>query len=230
MSSLTRCGARSSLVAVLIASLVNLPAMAAGEKPLGMVVASEHAHLDSADAVGGTTVYSGDSFVTDSEGSLRLKLGGSQVYVLASSSAKVFLKENKLRASVDRGTLGFATAAPNEIEIETPLAAVRGANGEGVYGQVALAGADKMTVTAYRGSLLVAADDQEQIVKPGQSYAVSFAPDAVAGGQTPEGAVKPAKKRKKRLAFILLASGAVATTGVLTWRNLASSPSSIVGP
>lgn len=230
MRSLSRPGTRSILVAILIVGLVNLPAMAAGEKPLGMVVESQHALLDNANAVAGVDVYAGDTFATDQGGSLRLKLGGSQVYLLASSSAKFLQQDDKVRASVDRGTLGFSTATPGQIEIETPLATVRGVNGQLVHGQVSVTDADRMTVTAYKGSLLVAADDQEQIIKAGQSYSVSVAPEAAAGGQTPEGAVKPGKKRKKRLAFLLVATGAVATTGVLLWNNLAVSPSSVTGP
>jgi len=143
--------------------------VAASEKPLGMVVASQHARLDNANVTAGVDVYPGDTLVTDLEGSLPLNLGRSQVYLLSSSSAKLVQQDSKLRASVDRGTLGFSTATPEQIEIETPLATVRGVNGQRVFGQVAITGADKMTVSAYEGTILVAGNDQEQLIKPGQS-------------------------------------------------------------
>jgi hypothetical protein len=221
-----RSGARSCLVAFLIASLLNLPAMAASERPLGMVVASQRARVDNASAVAGATVYAGDAFVTDAEGSLRLKIGGSQVYLLSSSAAKLVQQENKVHATVDRGTLGFSTATPDQIEIETPLATVRGMNGERVFGQVAVTGADQMTVSAYEGTLLVAANDQEQVIKPGQKYTVSFAPDAAAGGQEPQG-VRKRNKNKRRLLFLLIMGGAVAGTAAAVWHSSSESCSTL---
>ena len=226
MLSRIRCSARSSLIAIVIASLLNFSSLAASEKPLGMVVSSQHARLDNANAIAGVDVYAGDSFATDAGGSLRLRLGGSQVYLLASSSAKFLQQEDKVRATVGRGTLGFSTARPNEIEIETPLATVRGVNGQLVHGQVSVTGADRMTVSAYQGTLLVFANGQEQIIKPGQSYSVSFAPDAAAGGQAPQGAVKPGGN-KKRLAFMLIAIGGVATGAAILWHELTESCSGL---
>ncbi len=226
MHSRIRCGARLSLIAIVIAGLLNLSCLAASEKPLGMVVASQHARLDNANAVAGVDVYAGDTFATDERGSLRLKFGGSQVYLLASSSAKFLQHEDKVRATVGRGTLAFSTASSNEIEIETPLATVRGVNGHLVHGQVSVTSADRMTVSAYQGTLLVFANDQEQIVKPGQSYSVSFAPDAAAGGQAPQSAVKSGRS-KKRLAFLLLGVGGIATGGAILWHEFTESCSGL---
>lgn len=221
-----RCGARSSLIAIVVASLVNFSSLAASEKPLGMVVASQNARLDNANAVAGVDIYAGDTFATDEGGSLRLKFGGSQVYLLASSSAKFLQQEDKVRATVGRGTLGFSTARSNEIEIETPLATVRGMNGQLVHGQVSVTGADRMTVSAYQGTLLVFANGQEQIVKSGQSYSVSFAPDAAAGGQAPQGAVKSGKN-KKRLLFLLIGVGGIATGAAIVWHETTESCSGL---
>jgi len=226
LRSRIRCSAQSSLIAIVIASLLNFSSLAASARPLGMVVASQHARLDDANAVAGVDVYAGDTFATDEGGSLRLKLGGSQVYLLASSSAKFLQQEDKVRATVGRGTLGFSTTRPNEIEIETPLATVRGVNGQLVHGQVSVTGADRMTVSAYQGTLLVFANDQEQIVKPGQSYSISFAPDAAAGGQAPQEAVKSGRS-KKRLAFLLLGVGGIATGAAILWHEVTESCSGL---
>lgn len=221
MSSFVRRGARSILAVVAIGGLLNFSTMAASEKPLGMVVASQRARLDNANAVAGVDVYAGDTFATDAGGSLRLKLGESQIYLLASSSAKLLQQEDKLRASVKQGTLGFSTT-PGQIEIETPLATIRGVNGKRMYGQVVVLGADRMTVSAYQGALVVSANDQEQIVKPGQSYVVSFAAAAAAGGQAPEGAVRPGVNTKK-LAFMLVAIGGGGAGVAFLWHEFTES-------
>ena len=57
--------ARSCLVGILAASLMSVPAFAANEKPLGMVTQAMDAQLGTAKAAVGTTVYPGDSLVTD---------------------------------------------------------------------------------------------------------------------------------------------------------------------
>jgi hypothetical protein len=125
----TVLGARSILVAVLIGALVNLPAMAASEKPLATIVAAQSAHLANLNAVPGADVFLDDTLVTDPGGSLRLKVGSGQVYLLASSEATLQQQENKVLAKVYRGTLGFSTPAPEQLEVETPLGVVRGVDG-----------------------------------------------------------------------------------------------------
>lgn len=224
-SSLIVAG-RTGLSLVLIAALLNVPPVAGSDKPLGVVVASQRARLDNANAVAGVDVYTGDTFATDTEGSLRLAIGKSQMFLLASSSAQLHQQETKVRATLDHGTLGFSTSAPDQIEIATPLATVRGLSGGPVYGQVAVIASDKMIVSASQGSLLVAADDQEQIIKPGQTYAVSFAPDA-AGGSAGDQGVIGTRKNRKRLAFLLITAGAVATAAAVTWHEASESCSNL---
>jgi len=216
---------RATLVGFLIAGLVLLPSFAASDAPLGVVVASQHALLDNASAVAGATVYAGDAFATDAQGSLRLKIAESQLYLLSSSGARLAQQDNTVHASVDHGTVGFSTTTPDQIAIDTPLATVRGAAGQRVFGQVAVTGADKMTVSAFEGTLLIAGEDQEQVVKPGESYTVMVAPAAEPGGQDPQGAVQ--HKKKRRLIFALIAGGTLATIGIITWEEKTESCSKL---
>jgi hypothetical protein len=174
-------GARSVLVAALIGALVNLPAMAASEKPLATVVAAQSAHLANLNAVPGADVFLDDTLVTDPGGSLRLMVGASQVYLLASSEATLRQHENKVLAKVYRGTLGFSTPTPEQLEVETPLGVVRGVDGSRVYGQVALTSSEKMVITAYAGTLVVERDGQSQTIRPGQAYSVSLVADSGGG-------------------------------------------------
>ena len=71
----TVLGARSVLVAVLVGALVNLPAMAASEKPLATVVAAQYAHLANLNAVPGADVFLDDTLVTDPATSLGIPWG-----------------------------------------------------------------------------------------------------------------------------------------------------------
>src|SRR5580693_9214803 len=82
-------GIRSCVVAVVIAGLINLTVMAASSKPLGMIVIADRANVDHAKAAVGADVLSGDALSTDAGGSLRMKIGQSQVYLLSSSDASL---------------------------------------------------------------------------------------------------------------------------------------------
>ena len=66
---------RYCLVVVLVIGMVDLPGFAANEKPLGLVLQAQEAHMDNAKLAVGTTVYPGDTVETDTGGTLRLKLG-----------------------------------------------------------------------------------------------------------------------------------------------------------
>jgi len=174
-------GIRSYLVAFVVFGLVNLPVMAATEKPLGMVVTASHAQLDRADAATGADVYSGDAVATESDGSIRLQVGASQVYLLASSSATLAPQGDKMRANVARGTVGFSSA--NQLEIETPLGTVASANGQRVLGQVTILNAKSIRVSAFEGALLVrSADGQEKTIEQGQTYQGDLLPATTTGG------------------------------------------------
>jgi hypothetical protein len=188
--SIVLSGARSWLVVFLTFSLLNVPVFAASEKPLGMVVTADHAQLDNAKAAVGADVFSGDAVATEPDGSLRMKVGASEVYLLASSSVTFAPREDKVQAKIDRGTVGFSTPASSQFEVETPLGVVSGANGQHVFGQVSVVTPTSMLVTAYEGALVVrSANGQEKMVDEGQTYEATLLPDgAGGGGQAPAGA------------------------------------------
>ena len=184
--------ARACLVACLVAALGTLPALAGNEKPLGMVIQAEVAHLDNARAVVGATVYPGDALATEPGGSLRLKLGSGQLYLLGSTLATLGQNASAVHAVVNRGTVGFSSSAIDPLELETPLGIVRASNGTG-YGQVTLTGPREMIVSAYRGDLIVDYNGELHTVPEGKSIRVEKELDpaqpqpAAAPPQTPQG-------------------------------------------
>src|ERR1700691_3571420 len=99
--------ARPFLAMLLVAGMMNMPLMAANEKPLGMVVLATNAHLDSADAAMGANVYAGDALDTASGGTLRLKVGTGQIYLMSESAAQFLPGESGAHAKLLRGTIGF---------------------------------------------------------------------------------------------------------------------------
>jgi hypothetical protein len=221
-------GARACLVAFLVVGMLNLPVMAASAKPLGMVVSAEHARLDNADAAIGADVYSGDALATEAGGSLRMKVGPSQVYLLSNSSATLVPQENGVRAKVEHGTMGFSTSSPAQLEIGTPLGVIRGANGQRVFGQVAVLSPGKMQISAYEGTLLVTAlNGEEKTIEQGETYEATLAAPEPGGGQNQAG-VGGTGTNWKHVATVAIIAGAVGGTALGLW--ISSSESCTVPP
>jgi len=177
-------GARSCLIAFLAVGLLNIPAMAVPAKPLGMIVGAENASLDKESAVNGADIFVGDDLVTHEKGSMRFQVGASQLYMLASTAARLDQKETTAQVAVDRGTLGFSTSTPAQLEIVTPLGMLRGANGNPFSGQVAVLGSGKVRVTSFKGTLVVSSDGEEKSIGEGQTWEGTLAAN-VAGGGSP---------------------------------------------
>jgi len=173
---------RAVVVAILTIGLVNLPLMAAASKPLGMVVAANHAYLDHANAATGASVYSDDALVTEEGGSLRLSVGASQIYLLSLSSASLEPRDDKVQARIDRGTMGFSTDRPSQIQIQTPIGVVRGADANPIFGQVSLLNPSKLRISSYKGTLVVEdVTGGEKIIAPGETYEGTLVSDASGG-------------------------------------------------
>ena len=147
--------ARSTIVAFLIVGFCNLPSMSSTEKPLGVIAQAERAHLDSASAATGATVYAGDSFDTETGGTLRLRVGTSQFYLLASSAATLTQDSSGAMLTLTRGTAGFSSAASGQIQLDTPAGIVRGTEGKPAYGQVSIKSPNELVVSAFRGDLVL---------------------------------------------------------------------------
>ena len=177
------------LVALLVSAMSN-PSVVAAAKPLGTVVAAENAHLGDAVLTLGTNVFPGDFLQTDSSGTLRLRIGLTQMYLAAGSAALLESAPDQATgrsgAQLVRGTVGFSSALPDSFQLDTPVATVRPYRGS-VFGEVTLVGPNTIVVAAYRGSLLVTGNGAERVISEGDSVNVSFLPDPDPA-QGPQGA------------------------------------------
>lgn len=220
--------ARSFTAIFLVACLLDLPAFAAAARPLGLVVQAREALLDNSNLAVGTTVYPGDTVQTDEGGTLRLKFGATQVYLLSSSAATFSERENIIRATVGRGTVGFSADAASDVELAVPQGILRAANGQEAYGQVSIIGPQDVVITSYRGSLVLDNEGELHTIPAGKSYRVTMdlepaAQPALPARRGDDAGVVPTKRR--RLYFELLVLGAVAIgTGVI-WYEVTQSPS-----
>jgi hypothetical protein len=226
-----RSMARLCLVVLLLASLLDLPAFAAVEKPLGSVIQAQEAQLDNAKLEVGTSIYRGDTVATDAGGGLRLKLGGSQLYLLADSAATLAQNSTAIHAVVARGTVGFSSNGADNIELEIPQGILRAADGQPAYGQVTITSAQEVVISAYRGALVLDNDGELHTIPAGKNYRVTLeweqaeqqTSPASTGGDNP--IIQPRKRRRRKLAFYLIFTGAVAGASYAIWDHLDESPS-----
>jgi hypothetical protein len=229
LEDVLRSIARSFTAIFLVACLLDLPAFAAAAaRPLGLVIQAREALLDNSNLAVGTTVYPGDTVQTDEGGTLRLKFGATQVYLLSSSAATFSERESIIRATVGRGTVGFSADASSDVEIAVPQGILRAANGQAAYGQVSIIGPQDVVITSYRGSLVLDNEGELHTIPAGKSYRVTMDLEPAAQPAPPahrgdDAGVVPTKRRK--LYFELLVLGAVAIgTGVI-WYEVTQSPS-----
>jgi hypothetical protein len=221
---------RTFLSIALAAALLPLPAFAANEKPLGMVVQAQDAQIGTAAVAIGTTVYPGDTVETQMSGTLRLKVGGSQVYLLASSAATLSQRSDMVHALVKTGTVGFSSNGTDQVGLEIPEGIVSAANGQPAYGQVTMVGPREVVISAFRGTLVLDNDGELHTIAAGKSYRVTMdlepaapAPQEAAGvGGKDVDIVAP---RHRHLVFDLIVLGVAGVGSYFIFREVSESPS-----
>jgi hypothetical protein len=226
-----RSVARLCLVVLLVSSLLDLPAFAAAEKPLGMVIQAQEAQLDNAKLAVGTSIYRGDTLMTETGGGLRLKLGSSQLYLLADSAATLSQNATSVHAVVARGTVGFSSNGADNIELEIPQGVLRAADGQPAFGQATMLSAQEVVISAYRGALVLDNDGELHTIPAGKNYRVVMevdqadqqTPAASPGGDNP--IIQPRKRRRRKLLFYLILTGVMAFASYQIWQELSESPS-----
>jgi len=72
---------------------------------IAVVGLSKLAYIGSADAISGTTIYSGDTLRTDAAGELGLAVGHGEVFLLSDSAAKMGNSGAVVQATLLRGRL-----------------------------------------------------------------------------------------------------------------------------
>lgn len=220
-----------SCIAAMLAALMAFPGFAANEKPLGLVLQAESAQISNAKVAIGTTVYPGDKVETDAGGKLRLRMGTSQLYLLASSSATLGQRSDSLFAEVSRGTVGFSSNGADQLELEVPQGVIRASNGQPAYGQVTIVSPQEIIVSAFHGSLVLDNDGELHTIPEGKSYRVTMdlepaaVPVPAAAAYRDNADNTPAKRRRRKLAFILLFGGIGAAVSYGVWSVLSESSS-----
>jgi hypothetical protein len=217
---------------LLVLALLDIPALAATAKPLGLVVQAREAMLDNSTLAVGTTVFPGDTVQTDEGGTLRLKFGTNQLYLLSSSAATFSQNENTIRATVGRGTVGFSSNASSELELAIPQGILRAARGQAASGQVTITTPQEVVISSYQGALVLDNEGEFHTIPAGKTYRVIMDLQPAAEPAAParrdqdpnkDAGVIPTKRRKLYFELILVGAAAIGTYFI--WREVTVSPS-----
>jgi hypothetical protein len=220
---------RACLIAILMAGLLNLPAYAANDSPLGMIIQAEGlAHLGPTKAAIGSTVYPGDSVFTEAGSTMRLRVGGSQVYLLSESGASLSQGKDMVHVVVSHGTVGFSSPANDPVGLDTPLGFVHPVAGHAAFGQVTLNSRIEMIVTAYHGDLIVEENGNVHTILEGKSYRITAELEPPAqppsSSQSSQGSGTKSAMSSPKGEVIAIVGGA-ALLSWLAWSEFCESPS-----
>ena len=203
---------RATVVALLISSLATAPTLAAA-RPLGNILFAEQARLGTVTAVVGSTIYSGDRIATDARGSVRVRVGAGQVYLLASSLATLEEYPGGISATLGRGTVGFASADESLVVVRTSEVLIRPKNSQPTHAQVSMVGPKELLVSSYRGSLEVVVGTEVHAVPEATTYRVLLETEP----QDPAGVGAEAAKRAK---VVMIFVGTAIAAAIITFAIL----------
>jgi hypothetical protein len=211
------------VAALLCAGLLNLPAMATGDKALGMVAEAQHAHLDGVSAVSGATIYAGDAVDTENPGVLRLRLGTGQLYFTGASAATLSEHSGVAAAKLVRGTASFSAPDSTRFELETPAGVLRGSGKNATRGQVTISSPNELIVWAVRGDLILDNDGELHTIAEGKTFRIVIQDES--GSQDQNKPPTNTRHRKRRLLFFLLFGGGLVAVSAALWIHQSESQS-----
>lgn len=209
---------RISVAFLLSFALLISPLWAAPSAGFGTVVFANRAHVGSATASVGATVFRGDRLSTDQQGSVQVRLGAARLLLASSSIATLSEEEARPSATLTAGTATFSTVNSNAFELHVASAVIRPNTDQPTIGKVIVLNAKELAVKSVRGSLSIAVEDDVREIPEGAAYRIVLDPNAP-DPQGPRGAgtkgIGGPPIRAARSKFIWYAIGI--TAGVTAW-------------
>jgi hypothetical protein len=160
---------RSTVVKNFFAAFISLtllitPLYAAPASTLGTIVYVDRAHVGTAEASVGATLFSGDKLTTEKAGS---------VLLLSSASAALLDRDDVSPfATLTSGSATFSTANSKAFALHFGSAVIRPNTDQPTIGQVTVLNPKELVVKSTKGSLLVAVDDDVRVIPEGAGYRI----------------------------------------------------------
>ena len=205
-------------IAISYAVLV-MPVAGSTTSPLGTITAASSAHVGSATASTGSTVFGGDHLSTEVAGNIQVRTGAARLRLSGASSASMGEDSGIPAATLLSGTAIFSTANAKAFELHASTALIRAESDRPTVGQVTYISAKELQVRSTRGSLAITVDGETQIVPEATAYQVILDPDSYYANADPQGPQGvgggkykgPRKAGRSRFLLIAIVAVSVAT-------------------
>jgi ferric-dicitrate binding protein FerR (iron transport regulator) len=174
-----------SILALALTFMLASTSLPAAQNSLGVVTQASGAHLNSAVASTGATLYIGDRLGTDAKGAMAARSGTVQLILSEDSTLYMNRDESGLIPRLDRGSVGFHVEGNEGFRVLAADVTVRAQSSVPTVGQVTLENC-YVLVTSRVKSLEVTAGKETKIVEEGKSYRVALGgPCAMAHNRAP---------------------------------------------
>ncbi len=170
---------RAALALTLVVVVFATPVWSSPtSEQLGIVVFAEHAHVGTAAASAGSTLYAGDKLTTESTGSIQVRAGAARFLLAGDAIATLSSDEARLAATLTAGTATFSTSAARAFTLHFANAAICANSDLPTVGQVSVLNSRELLVKSTRGSLAFSAGGETRVVAEGTAYRVILDPTA----------------------------------------------------
>jgi hypothetical protein len=198
-----------------------VPVSNAATPEFGTVTTAQAAHVGTAAAFVGSTVFGGDKLSTEADGALQIRAGAARFLLSRASAAQLGDRGGTPSATLYSGTALFSTANADAFVLRASNAEIWPQTDAPTVGQVSIVNAKELLVLCKRGALMVSVGGETQIIPAESAYRVMLAPETASGpepGQGPRGAGAGGQGRPPiftgRSNFVKVAIG---VTAVLTF-------------
>jgi len=221
----------ASLSIILSISLLTTPIWGDSGIGLGTVVSADRAHVGTAPASAGATVFAGDKLDTEHLGTLQIRAGAARVVLTGSSRLVWGTEGDGPNATLTGGTVAFSTANGKAFVLHAASAAFKPQWDEPTVANVTLLNPKELVVRCARGAVLIAVEDDVRVIPEGSAYHVVLDPDALppagAAPSPPTPAAwggqnhPPIKAGKSKFIWYAIAVTAI-VTGFALWKAMES--------
>lgn len=140
-------------VLALVLPFYLVPPAVAANPSIGVLTLATHAHLEGAVAFPGLSVFEGERLSTEAEGRLGIRAGHSVLTLGEQTEVWLNPLNGGLHVDMSQGSLHFASADHERVEIHVAEAIVSPTNTQASQGSVTLLGPKILQITAERGDL-----------------------------------------------------------------------------
>ena len=209
---------------VLSISLLAPSSFGSSALGLGTVVSADRAHVGTAAASAGSTVFAGDKLDTERTGNLQIRAGAARLVLTGSSRVVWGAEDGAPSATLTGGTAAFSTANAKAFVLHAGTAVFRPRDNEPTVANVTLLNAKELVVRCSRGVLLIGVEDDVRVIPEGSAYHVVLDSDAaIPAGALPAspassswGQNQPIKAGKSKFIWYAIAFTSI-VTAFLVW-------------